>query len=71
MNNRLVVLLAADNSLNTPCRQPFVRVQLFSRNGTVPCNAYPLGNIEIQNKIVMKKEIMDFNIEQVLRAYSQ
>jgi len=65
MNDRLVVLLAADNSLNTPCRQPSVRVQLFSRNGTVPCNAYSLGNIEIQNKIVVKKEIMDFNIEQI------
>ena len=62
VNDRLVVLLAADNSL----RQSSVRVQFFSRNGTVPCNAYSLGNIEIQNKIVVKKEIMDFNIEQIL-----
>lgn len=65
MNDRLVALLSADKGLNISRRQAAVGVQLLAGDGIVSGNADALGNIEIQHKIVVKKEIMDLDVEQV------
>ena len=64
MDDRLVILLSADDGLNAPRRQSAIRVQLLARNGVVPCDADALGNIEIQDKIVVKIEVVYLDVEQ-------
>ena len=66
MNNRLVVLFAADNGLNAPRRQATIGIQFFTGNGIVSCNTDTLRNIEIQNKIIVKIEIVNLDIKQIL-----
>ena len=65
MDDCLVILLSADNGLNTPSRQPPVRIQLLAGNGIISCNADAFGNIKIQDKVVVEIEIVNFNIKQV------
>ncbi len=66
VNDRLVILLAANNGLNASCRQPPVRIQLLAGNGVISCDADAFWNIKIQNKVVVEIKIVNFNIKQIL-----
>lgn len=66
MNDRLVILIPADNGLNTPSRQATIRIQLLAGNGIISCNANTFGNIKIQDEVAVEIEIVDFYIEQIL-----
>ncbi len=59
MDDRLIVLLASDKGLNISRRQAAVWIQLLAGNGIVSGNADALRNIEIQDEIVMKIEVVD------------
>lgn len=66
MNDRLVILLAADDGLNASRRQATVGVQLLAGNGIISYDADPLGDVKIQDKIIVKIEIVDLDIKQIL-----
>ena len=66
MDDRLIVLLASDKGLNISRRQAAVWIQLLAGNGIVSGNADALRNIEIQDEIVMKIEVVDFDVEKLL-----
>ncbi len=66
MNDRLVILIPADNGLNTPSRQATIRIQLLAGNGIISCNANTFGNIKIQDEVAVEIEIVDFYIKQIL-----
>ena len=66
MDDRFIILLAADNGLNTPGRQTPIGIQLLAGDGIISCNADAFGNIKIQDEVVLKMKIVNFNIKQVL-----
>ena len=66
MDNCLVILLPADNGLNTPGRQATIRIQFLAGDGIVSCNTDALRDVKIQDEVVVEIEIVNFNVKQIL-----
>ena len=66
MNQRTVAIVPAYNGLNVACRKSSVWTQFFAGNRIIAQNADALRDLHIQLKVLVEKEIMNFDVIQVL-----